>query len=125
MAQVARMTMTGHNSYKVRSNQLNPKVDPSQPMFYQIRRKGHLGGQSTASFDGPILTLEESGDTLLTDPVVDHAVRALARSGRIAWLAQKVRDLGLPLLSVNRVDRGQADASTISILDTNEKEKMR
>jgi hypothetical protein len=49
------------------------------------------------------VTLEEDGDTLLTGPVVDQAA--------LFGLLRKVRDLGMPLVSVNRVEPGQADAS--------------
>jgi hypothetical protein len=85
------------------SNQLNPKVDPSQPMTYQIRLKGHLGQQWAASFEGLTLTLEDNGDTLLTGPVTDQAA--------LYGLLRKVRDLGLPLLAVTRFEPGQANAS--------------
>lgn len=77
------------------SNQLNPNADPSQPMTYQIRLKGHLGEQWTASFEGLTLTLEENGDMLLTGPVTDQAA--------LYSLLRKVRDLGLPLLAVTRI----------------------
>jgi hypothetical protein len=46
-------------------------------------------------FDGLTITLEENGDTLLTGPVVDQAA--------LYGLLRKVRDLGMPLLSVNVV----------------------
>ena len=85
------------------SNNLDPKTDPSQPMVYQIRIKGHLGGQWTDWFGGLTLTLEDNGETLLAGPVVDQAA--------LHGLLRKVRDLGMPLLSVNRVEPGQADAS--------------
>ena len=52
-------------------------------------------------FEGLTITLEENGDTLLTGLVVDD----LALHG----LLKKVRDLGMPLLSVNRVESSQAD----------------
>ncbi len=87
------------------SNELNPKTDPSQAMVYQIRLKGHLGRQWTDWFGGLTITLEDSGDTLLTGPVVDQAA--------LHGLLKKVRDLGLPLLSVNRVEPGQADAPDV------------
>jgi len=87
------------------SNKLNPKTDPSQPMVYQIRIKGHLGRQWTDWFGGLTITLEDSGDTLLTGPVVDQAA--------LHGLLKKVRDLGMPLLSVMRVKPGQADASDV------------
>ena len=83
------------------SNKRNPKSDPAQPMVYQIRIKGHLGGQWTEWFGGLTITLEDNGDTLLTGPVVDQAA--------LHGLLRKVRDLGMPLISVNRVQEGQPD----------------
>ncbi len=97
--------MTGHDEYKVMSNTLNPEADPSQPMVYQIRVQGHLGSQWSDWFGGLTITLEESGDTLLTGPVVDQAA--------LYCLLRKVRDLGMPLVSVNIVEPGQADASEV------------
>jgi hypothetical protein len=76
------------------SNKLIPKTNPSQPMVYQIRVEGHLGRQWTDWFGGLTITLEDNGDTLLTGPVVDQAA--------LHGLLKKVRDLGMPLLSVNR-----------------------
>ena len=87
------------------SNRLNPKTDPSAPMVYQIRLKGHLGRQWTDWFGGLTITLEDNGDTLLTGPVVDQAA--------LHGLLRKVRDLGMPLLSVICVEPGQADASDV------------
>jgi hypothetical protein len=95
------------------SNKLNPKTDPSEPMIYQIRLKGHLARQWTDWFGGLAITLEENGDTLLTGPVVDQAA--------LYGLLRKVRDLGMPLLSVICVEpgpsttpgAGQAGASDI------------
>jgi hypothetical protein len=92
------------------SNELEPKTDPSQLVVYQIRLKGHLGSQWTDWFEGLTITLEDNGDTLLTGPVVDQAA--------LHGLLKKVRDLGLPLVSVNPVEpgpstrhgAGQADA---------------
>ena len=93
--QVAQTVMTGHNRHKVMSNKLNPKTDPGQPMVYQIRIKGHLGRQWTDWFGGLTITLEDNGETLLTGPVVDQAA--------LHGLLKKVRDLGMPLVSVVRV----------------------
>jgi hypothetical protein len=76
------------------SNKRNPKTDSGEPMIYQIRIKGHLGRQWTDWFGGLTITLEDNGDTLLTGPVVDQAA--------LHGLLKKVRDLGMPLLSVIR-----------------------
>ncbi len=84
------------------SNKLNPNNDPRQPKVYEIRIKGHLGCQWTDWFGGLTITLEDNGDTLLTGPVVDQAA--------MHGLLKKVRDLGMPLISVNRVQPDQADA---------------
>jgi hypothetical protein len=97
--------MSGRNKYGVMSNKFSSKTDPSQAMVYQIRIKGHLGRQWTGWFGGLVITLEEDGDTLLTGPVVDQAA--------LYGLLKKVRDLGMPLLSVIRVKPGQADASDV------------
>ena len=87
------------------SNTLNSKTDPSQPMVYQIRIKGHLGRQWTDWFGGLTITPEDNGDTLVTGPVIDQAA--------LYGLLKKVRDLGMPLISVIRVEPGQADASDV------------
>ena len=95
------------------SNKRNSKTDSSQPLVYQIRLKGHLGSQWTDWFEGLSITLEENGDTLLTGPVVDQAA--------LHGLLKKVRDLGMPLVSVSPLEHspsttlgaGQADQSDV------------
>ena len=77
------------------SNELEPKTNSDQPVVYQIRIKGHLGSQWTNWFEGLTITLEEDGDTLLTGPVIDQAA--------LHGLLKKVRDLGMPLISVDPV----------------------
>ena len=77
---------------KVMSYTLDRKADPNQPTVYQIRVQGHLGSQWTDWFGGLTVTLEENGQTLLTGPVVDQAA--------LHGLLKKVRDLGMPLVSV-------------------------
>jgi hypothetical protein len=87
-------------------------------MIYKIRIKGHLGQQWTDWFEGLTITLEENGDTLLTGPMVDDAA--------LHGLLKKVRDLGMPLLSVNRVESGQADVVDIEQLgDSSSEQKDR
>jgi len=77
------------------SNTLNVKNSPGQPIIYQIRLRGHLGRQWTDWFEGLTITLEDNGDTLVTGPVVDQAA--------LFGLLRKVRDLGMPLISVIHV----------------------
>ena len=86
--------------HKVMSKPPTPKNDFHEPLVYQIRVKGHLGRQWRDWFGGLTITLEDNGDTLLTGPVVDQAA--------LYGLLKKVRDLGMPLLSVNCVKPGQA-----------------
>jgi len=80
----------------------NAHTDPGQPTIYQIRIKGHLGGQWTDWFGGLSITQDDNGDTLLTGAVVDQAA--------LHGLLRRVRDLGMPLLSVMRLNPDQADA---------------
>ena len=75
-----------------------PKTDPSQPIVYQIRIEGHLGRRWTDWLEGLTITPEDNGETLLTGPVADQAA--------LHGLLGKVRDLGMPLLSVIRLEKG-------------------
>jgi len=74
----------------------NPKTVPGESIVYQIRIKGHLGHQWTDWFEGLTITLEDNGETLLSGAVVDQAA--------LYGLLRKVRDLGMPLVSVIRVN---------------------
>lgn len=69
--------------------------DPDTPKIFQIKIKGHLGPQWMEWFEGLSITLEEDGNTLLAGPVTDQAA--------LHGILKKVRDLGMPLLSVNSV----------------------
>jgi len=73
--------------------------------FYEIRIKGHLNNRWTGWFGDLTITLEDNGDTLLTGPVIDQA--------ELHGLLKKVRDLGMPLLSVNFVNPGQAETQEV------------
>ncbi len=84
------------------SNEINSEIDPGQPMVYQIRIKGHLGRHWTDWFEGLTITPEDDGETLLTGPVVDQAA--------LHGVLKKVRDVGMPLISVMCVKPGQAGA---------------
>jgi hypothetical protein len=66
----------------------------SQPRQYEIRLAGHLDQRWAEWFDGLTLTQQGDGTTVLQGPVVDQAA--------LHGLLQKVRDLGLPLVSVTQ-----------------------
>jgi hypothetical protein len=88
---------------------MNEKIastqDHYEPGIYEIRIKGHLDYKWADRFEGLTITLEDNGDTLLTGPVIDQAA--------LHGLLKKVRDLGMPLLSVCPLEPGQADAPDI------------
>jgi hypothetical protein len=81
-------------------NDPEPKPAPNQPVVYQIRIIGHLEPQWAGWFGDLAITLEENGATLLTGPVADQAA--------LHGVLKKLRDLGLPLVSINPVEPGQA-----------------
>ena len=75
------------------SNKLDATSDTHAPSLCQIRIKGHLDPEWAGWFGGLTITLEENGATLLTGAVTDQAA--------LYGLLRKVRDLGMPLISVN------------------------
>ena len=79
--------------------------------FYEIRIKGHLDAQWQDWFDGMSVTLEADETTLLSGLVPDQPA--------LYGLLRKVRDLGLPLVSLNRIRPGKPYLSSTSL----EKEK--
>lgn len=73
-----------------------------EPEHYEIRLKGHLENRWAARFERLSIRLTENGETLLTGPVDQAALHSVLR---------KVRDLGMPLLSVMYVEPEQAERS--------------
>jgi hypothetical protein len=96
------------------------KPTQTSPACYEIRVAGHLSPQWTDWFEGLTITLEEDGNTLLTGPVIDQAA--------LHGLLKKVRDLGLPLVSVipvrfhethpYRSKKGETKMKSIKKMDT-------
>ena len=66
------------------------------PIFYEIRVEGHIGDSWSSWFEGLSLRHEENGETVLRGTIVDQAA--------LHGVLMRIRDLGLPLVSVNRVE---------------------
>ena len=72
-----------------------------EPAIYEIRLKGHLDARWADRFGSMTITLTDTGETRLIGPVVDQAA--------LHGLLKKVRDLGLPLVSVMHVEPKSCD----------------
>jgi len=77
-------------------------ADSGQPAVYQIRIKGHLGCQWAAWFEQMTMKDEANGETTLTGPVIDQAA--------MHGVLKKIRDLGLPLVSVIPLQSDNSDS---------------
>src|SRR5215467_8958094 len=66
---------------------------------YRITIKGHLGPEWSNWFDGLTIALVDNGETMLTGPLVDQTA--------LHGVLIKIRDLGLPLLSLTRIETGR------------------
>ena len=77
---------------------MNQEGAPSREMNYQIRLRGHLAPRWASWFEGMAIELQDNGDTVLAGPVADQAA--------LHGLLRKVRDLGLPLISLVCMENG-------------------
>ncbi|MCC6178365.1 MAG: hypothetical protein IT305_23925 [Chloroflexi bacterium] len=73
---------------------------------YEIRLQGRLEPRWAAWFDGMSLSQESDGTTFIRGPVADQAA--------LHGLLQKVRDLGLPLISVMQVGRERKNGPDVT-----------
>jgi hypothetical protein len=71
-------------------------AEPAEPACYEIRVKGVLDSGWSAWFQGLRVTSDQAGQTTISGPVADQAA--------LHGLLAKIRDLGLPLLAVRRID---------------------
>ena len=74
---------------------------------YRIPIKGHLDSEWSEWFDGLAITLVDNGETILSGPVVDQTA--------LHGVLTKIRDLGLPLVSISPLEPGPTDASEIKL----------
>jgi hypothetical protein len=73
--------------------------DHARQAIYQIVVKGHLDADWSEWFDGLSITLVDTGETILAGPIVDQTA--------LHGVLIKIRDLGLPLLSLTRIETGE------------------
>lgn len=85
------------------SEQQTATKDHHEPGRYEIRLKGHLDTRWADQFEYMSFTHVSDGTTILAGPLVDQAA--------LHGLLRKVRDLGLPLISVMQVDPTAANES--------------
>jgi len=83
----------------VSKQERHPIHDSDRPAIYEIVLQGHLSYQRSDWFDGFTITLHPQGQTSLVGPVIDQAA--------LHGLLKKICDLGIPLISVNRLDPGE------------------
>jgi hypothetical protein len=74
----------------------DPMREPNSSMTYQIRIKGHLDAKWADWFEGLTITLEDTGETILTGVIVDQS--------SLYSLLKKIHNLGMMLISVNQVE---------------------
>jgi hypothetical protein len=79
-----------------------PTGDRPESGRYEVRLTGHLDARWAAMFDGLALRQEADGTTVLSGQIVDQAA--------LHGLLQRVRDLGIPLVSVTRGESDQPKA---------------
>jgi hypothetical protein len=72
---------------------------------YQIVVKGHLDSEWSDWFDGLTITLVDHGETILTGPIVDQTA--------LHGVLIKIRDLGLPLLRLSRIEPARENESNL------------
>jgi hypothetical protein len=106
--------MTGQARAQTKPEEPEPTPDGQRPTVYEIRIQGHLGPEWADWFERMTITLEGNGDTVLTGPVVDQSA--------LHGLLKKVRDLGMPLISVTSLERGPSTPADMAQADDSQNE---
>ena len=83
-----------------------PTPDRPEAGRYEIRLEGRLDAHWAAWFDGLTVSQEDDGTTVIRGPIADQAA--------LHGVLQQIRDLGLPLISVSRIE---IDGSTTTGAD--------
>jgi hypothetical protein len=78
-----------------------PTPHPDEAGRYEIRLTGHLDAHWATWFDGLIVSHGSDGSTVISGPIADQAA--------LHGVLQRVRDLGLPLVSVTRIEHDQPE----------------
>ena len=78
------------------THRTTPTTHGSEAGRYEIRLTGRLDAHWTAWFDGLAVSHQSDGTTVISGPIPDQAA--------LHGVLQRVRDLGLPLISVHRLD---------------------
>jgi hypothetical protein len=87
------------------TDQRTPTPDRREAGRYEIRLAGHLDAHWAAWFDGLSVSGDGDGTTVISGPVADQA--------ELHGVLQRVRDLGLPLVSVIRLESDELDSTGI------------
>jgi hypothetical protein len=95
------------------TDKLTDSIDYFKPLAYQIKLKGHLDPDWADWFDGLDIALAENGETLITGLALDQSA--------LHGLLKKVRDLGMPLLSVTYLKDATVGVGTINLITQKEK----
>ena len=82
-----------------------PTDRPDGPAIYEIRLKGHLEARWADRFEDMTIVLADNGETHLSGPVIDQAA--------LHGLLKKVRDIGMPLISISPVEPGQGAGAEV------------
>ena len=88
------------------SDPYSSQPEVNEPRRYAIRVKGHLGHQWEAWFDGLSITDGDAGISVISGPVVDQAA--------LHGLLHKLRDVGIPLISLTLLPPDGTAASTVA-----------